>query len=78
MKVKVLRYKKRADVYGHMIFMDTMNTLHIWPSNIPDLFPTTASIDTIKDSAANQSKLGSWKKDLENYEMVDAEIEILN
>jgi len=78
MKVRVLRYKKRADIYGHMVFMDNDRDLRIWPTNIPDLFPSTASIESIRNSAINQSKTGSWDKDLDNYDMVDAEIEILN
>ena len=71
MKAKVLKHKRLSSTFGQVINL-LNHTVHIWPTNIPDLFPCTTTISTLKE--INKNKIGDWEKQLEDYEMIDIEI----
>ena len=70
MIVKVLRHKKMPDTYGHVIHM--RDAVFIWPTNIPDLFPTTATVESLRELHKNRK--GDWEEELDNYSMVEAQV----
>ena len=74
MIVKVLKHKQMTNTFGHIAHL-AKNVVHVWPTNIPELFPESASIETIKE--LNKGNKGDWKEQIENYEMVEAKFEVI-
>ena len=76
MKMKALKNKRISGCYGHIVHT-TLDSMEIWPSNIPDLFPLTASIETFTQMNSDRGVEGKWKKQITDYEMVTVELTIL-
>jgi hypothetical protein len=68
MIVKVLKHKTMADTYGHVVHLGK-EVVHIWPTNVPELFPPSASLETLKE--LHRSNKGEWQEQIDNYEMVE-------
>lgn len=71
MIVKALKHKTLPETFGHIVHT-SIGTAHIWPSNIPDLFPSSADINTIRE--INRYKEGNWRSQIDQYEMVGVEV----
>lgn len=71
MLVTVLKHKKLPNTYGHIVHL-TPYVSNIYPTNIPDLFPSTTTLDTLK--GVQRGKGGNWETVIEEYEMDSMEL----
>lgn len=73
MIVKILKHKILPETYGQIIHRN-LDSANILPCNIPDLFPETASIQSLK--ILNKDREGNFKERIDDYDMIDMTIEI--
>jgi hypothetical protein len=75
MVVKVLKHRKLVETFGH-IFHPTIDTAQLWPSNIPDLFPASTTMETLRE--LNDKRAGNFKDVINEYDIVEHELNPIN